>query len=259
VETISIDWGDGSSQTIRTGASHAYESLGTYLVTVAATDDGGATTSESAEVTIYPEGAGCSVIVDPPHPQLGELFTLTAIPAEGEAIACQWARGLYGDPAWGCEQGPFILHPVVRDHPERGWPVVDYWYWNNSINYSVRTLDSTGGVSECSGAIPLPWRDVGIADVRDIKPRHANRRLLLVKVISRSEVTERVKFTVDPELEGPHWRIERLVALRPGQRRWVALWAPLGCVRVEASLVEAYDLAWEDNRWRSPECYTRAP
>jgi hypothetical protein len=89
---VTVNWGDGSPTQTYTSLpnviTHVYDSFGSFLVTVAATDSFGDTGSQSVAVAVLPKAAPTVAITPSGSPQVGttSTFTINATPSTGSTI-----------------------------------------------------------------------------------------------------------------------------------------------------------------------------
>jgi PKD repeat protein len=92
--TGSWDFGDGTATAAGFSASHSFSNNGSFLVTFTATDDAGATASQSISVTVNNEGPSITSLSVPVGDE-GQLlsFSATAVDAGNDTLSYAWNFG----------------------------------------------------------------------------------------------------------------------------------------------------------------------
>jgi len=156
VRDVTINWGDGTSQSLGvvTGnatVSHIYKTAGVYPINVSVTDSFGNVVSQSTSVTVIPV-ASPTIIITPsvptnPQPTTTVTFTIQVTPPTGVGVRktlVNYGQGQSTDDL-GAVTGTVTVRHEYRNHAA-----------NESFTVTVAVDDTLGRTTTGSTTITIP-------------------------------------------------------------------------------------------------------
>ena len=160
--TYSWNFGDGTPLATGPIAGHTFQAVGTYLVTLTATDQLAATSSAAATVTVSIPPLTVAIVASPPAPHAGQTVTITATAAGGTApYSYQWSGDLSA--CAGASTAVLSCSLAAPGTLSLSITVTDLSGRSTSRTVAVSLSPSTGGLTSTGNAPPAPSGAPGLS------------------------------------------------------------------------------------------------